>query len=197
MSQAVITVSRISPNSSFNQNTIDYYFNLAVAAGDYTVGGIPFSFAPYAQAPGAPLKVEAFSFSSPVSAYTYRYNQNCLLNAVITNLALTSNVATITANNNFKTGQVVTLSGLTTSTFLNGKQVTVISTGLSHTQFEFNYTHANVSTGAETGTANAGPASQLTGGLQIFSAGTELSAGALAAAVVADDIVCIAKFLRG
>lgn len=73
--------------------------------------------------------------------------------ATITNLALTSNVVTITANNSFQAGDTVKLSGLTTSTFLNGQTVTVLSTGLSATQFEFNFTHADVTSGAETGTA--------------------------------------------
>lgn len=73
--------------------------------------------------------------------------------ATITNLALTSNVVTITAANHFFAGAQVALAGLTTSTFLNGQTVTVIATGLSTTQFEFNFTHADVGTGAETGTA--------------------------------------------
>lgn len=73
--------------------------------------------------------------------------------APITNLALTTNVVTITANNSFTAGVQVVLSGLTTTAALNGTVLTVISTGLSSTQFEANLTHANISSAAETGFA--------------------------------------------
>lgn len=72
---------------------------------------------------------------------------------VISNVALTSNVVTILATNTLVAGQVVTISGLPTATFLNGAVVTVISTGLSGSQFEFNFTHANYSTNPEAGVA--------------------------------------------
>jgi hypothetical protein len=74
---------------------------------------------------------------------------------VISNVALTSNVVTILATNTLVAGQVVTISGLPTATFLNGQVVTVIATGLSGSQFEFNFTHANYSTNPEAGVATA------------------------------------------
>lgn len=199
MAQSVVTLTAMSPpKSSFDAKTIDYYFTVGIAAGDYPPGGFLFSFGGYVAAPGAPLEVRTFSSASPVSGYSYRYNQNAKNNAVITNLALTTNVVTVTANNNFVTGQSVVLSGLTTSTFLNGQTVTVITTGLSATAFRFNFTHANVSTGAETGVAKGGQAAgQTSGGLQVFSGATEQATGATPAAVVADVITMIVKMRRG
>jgi hypothetical protein len=73
--------------------------------------------------------------------------------APITNVSLTSNVVTITATNNYVTGQQVYLSGLTSATFLNNVQLTILSTGLSSSQFEANYTHANYGTASDTGNA--------------------------------------------
>jgi hypothetical protein len=73
--------------------------------------------------------------------------------APITNVALTSNVVTITAANNFTMGQVVYLNGLTTATFLNGTAVQILSTGLSTSQFEAAFTHADYASAADTGTA--------------------------------------------
>lgn len=73
--------------------------------------------------------------------------------APVTSVSITSNVVTITAVNNFTTGQQVNFAGLTGATFLNGVQLTVISTGLSGTQFEANFTHANYGPTGDTGTA--------------------------------------------
>lgn len=61
----------------------------------------------------------------------------------VTAWSITSNVLTLTAANTQSAGNVVTLAGFPTSTFLNGQTVTVLSTGLSGTQFEVNFTHAN------------------------------------------------------
>lgn len=81
---------------------------------------------------------------------------------VITNINITSNLLTVTTpagsstgntsspGNSFVAGELVTLQGLTTNTFLNSQQVTVLtSTGGT---FTANFTHANVST-SDTGTA--------------------------------------------
>ncbi len=197
MSLSTVTLTPYSVASSIDQKTIDYYFTLAVGSGNYQLGGIPMSFAGFVAAPGAPIDVRIKSIASPVSGKTYQYSPNGQNQATITNLALTSNVVTITAENLFKAGDQVTLSGLTTSTFLNGQTVTVISTGLSGTQFEFNFTHGNVSSGAETGTASKGSAGQTYGALQVFAGATEQSAGATPASITGDTILCIAKFRRG
>lgn len=73
--------------------------------------------------------------------------------ATITNLALTSNVVTITAANHFFAGAQVTLAGLTTTPAINGTVLTVLAAGLSTTQFTANLTRANIGTASETGTA--------------------------------------------
>lgn len=61
----------------------------------------------------------------------------------ITAWSITSNVVTFTVPNSQTAGNVLTLSGFGTSTFFNGQTVTVLSAGLSGTQFEANFTHAN------------------------------------------------------
>lgn len=71
----------------------------------------------------------------------------------ITNVALTSNVVTLTCTNTLVAGDVVNLSGLTLlAPFLNG-QTLIVSTA-SGSSFTAAFTHANVSTGAETGTVS-------------------------------------------
>jgi len=69
----------------------------------------------------------------------------------VSGYSIASNVATFTASNTLTAGQVVILTGFSTSTFLNGAKVTVLSTGLSSSQFEVNLTHADVSATAEAG----------------------------------------------
>jgi hypothetical protein len=73
--------------------------------------------------------------------------------AKITNISVTSNVVTITANNAFTAGELVGFTGLTALPALNGQTLTVSGTGLSSTQFEVGFTTPNLSSTAETGTA--------------------------------------------
>lgn len=187
------------------------------ASPSYRQGGIRINFASLEGIKVAPpftLPQFCQLFSLSGSGYLYTFNP---LGPQITNLALTSNVITITANNNLAANDVVVLSGLTTTTALNGVALTVISTGLSATQFEANYTHGNISSAFESGYAT--PTSYATGSpfqgnLQIFespavastpasaSALGELATGALPAAIVgsssvnADVIGWIAEFVR-
>ncbi len=73
--------------------------------------------------------------------------------AEITAISITTNVLTVTANNNFPNGTVVTLNGLTTATFLNGQSITVSSSnGIT---FTGNFTHADYVQASDTGTATA------------------------------------------
>lgn len=74
--------------------------------------------------------------------------------ATITNVAITTNVATLLAVNTFTAGEIVSLTGLSTATFLNGQSVTVLSTGLSGTQFQFTFSHADYVSASDTGTAS-------------------------------------------
>jgi galactitol-specific phosphotransferase system IIB component len=84
--------------------------------------------------------------------------------ATITNIALTANVVTFTATNTFVVGQQVKIAGVTTSTFLNNQVLTVASSNGS--TFTAAFTHANVTSGADSGTATFVSLSQFTyGGL--------------------------------
>jgi len=74
--------------------------------------------------------------------------------ANIKNVQLSSNTLTVTADNNFSTGSIVTFSGIKTATYLNGQQVTIQSGTL--TTFTATFTHANYASAADTGTATVG-----------------------------------------
>jgi hypothetical protein len=63
--------------------------------------------------------------------------------SAITAYSITSNVVTFTAANSYSSGQQIQIRAFPTATFLNGQLLTIISTGLSGTQFEANFTHAN------------------------------------------------------
>jgi hypothetical protein len=84
-----------------------------------------------------------------VAPYTWALNGST--SATITNVALTSNVATITANNSFIVGTSVVISGLTT-TALNGTWTVATASG---TQFTFAFTYANISSTPDNGTATS------------------------------------------
>ncbi len=72
--------------------------------------------------------------------------------ASITAYSVTSNVVTIIASNNYIAGMTVTFSGLSAASFLNGQTLTVLTTGLTGSQFQVAFTHANAA-GADSGTA--------------------------------------------
>lgn len=71
--------------------------------------------------------------------------------ANITATSVASNIVTVFALNNFVLNQNVLLNGLTTSTFLNGVALTVLSANA--TQFTAAFTHANYVSTPDTGTA--------------------------------------------
>jgi hypothetical protein len=73
--------------------------------------------------------------------------------AVITSYSITSDVVTFQSVNAYNAGDVAVLFNFPTSTFFNNNYVTVLSTGLSNTQFEVAFTHANASA-TETGIAS-------------------------------------------
>ncbi|MGA7753975.1 MAG: hypothetical protein WCB05_14165 [Candidatus Sulfotelmatobacter sp.] len=79
----------------------------------------------------------------------------CSSVATITSLSITSDVVTFQAVNNFIPGVRVSISGLssTPGVQLNGLTVSVISTGLSGTQFEAVVSQPNVGSTADSGTA--------------------------------------------
>ncbi len=71
--------------------------------------------------------------------------------AKITNFSITSNVVTLNAVNSFSPGDIAAISGLGTGTYLNGQNLTV--TSASATQFTVAFTHANVGSTGDSGTA--------------------------------------------
>lgn len=83
------------------------------------------------------------------------YGPGFVAPSLITNVALTSNVATITASNGFASGQTIITQLLATTNgkLLNHQVGTVNSSGLSGSSFAFNYTHADISSTADTGIA--------------------------------------------
>ena len=78
---------------------------------------------------------------------------SCSTAATITAFSITSNIVTFQATNDFTPGQTVSISGLTTGTYLNGFTLTVLATGLSNSQFECYFTNANVSLTPDSGFA--------------------------------------------
>jgi hypothetical protein len=153
------------------------------------------------------LELPPLVWSQNGSGYVYTVNT---LGAPITNVALTSNVVTITAHNNLATGDIVLISGVTTATFLNGFALTVLG-GASATAFTANFTHANYGSASDTGYAL--PTTYATGlpfqgNLMIFTGAAaqsplaEFATGALPTGIVgsstvnADSIVFQAEFNR-
>jgi YVTN family beta-propeller protein len=78
---------------------------------------------------------------------------NCGLTATITGFSISSNVVTFQATNTFFAGEKVSITGLTTGTYLNGTTLTVLATGLSGSQFECNFSNADVAATPDSGTA--------------------------------------------
>jgi DNA-binding beta-propeller fold protein YncE len=79
--------------------------------------------------------------------------QDSLHTFTITGFSITNNVVTFTAANSLQAGMSVTIAGLSTGTYLNGQTLTVLSSGLSSTQFEAAFTNSNVLFTSDSGTA--------------------------------------------
>jgi hypothetical protein len=73
--------------------------------------------------------------------------------SVVTNVAVASNVVTVQAINGFNAGDVVATVYFSNATWLDNQLITVSATGLSNTQFEFAFTHANQAATADNGYA--------------------------------------------
>jgi hypothetical protein len=73
--------------------------------------------------------------------------------ASITAFSIASNVVTFQAANAFAAGQTVSISGLSTGTFLNGVTMTVLATGLSSSQFECYFSSPDTPSSSDSGTA--------------------------------------------
>jgi hypothetical protein len=73
---------------------------------------------------------------------------------ILTGFSIVSNVITVTTITQvtpFVAGQQITVSNMVQNTFLNGAVLTVLSTGLSATQFEANYTFSGTMTATDAG----------------------------------------------
>ena len=117
---------------------------------------------------------------------------NCTSAAPITSFSITSNVVTFQAANNFITGEQVQISGLSTGTYLNGQTLTVLPTP-SGTQFSANFTHSNVASTSDSGTAIGLQVAQITSlsinsnvvtfqGVNNFTPGTSVAISGLSSA---------------
>lgn len=83
--------------------------------------------------------------------------------AFITSFSIASNVVTFVAANNFSNGDIVTISGLSTGTYLNGQNLTVLvgsyvnasgqTVVIPPGQFVAAFTHADVGSTSDSGTA--------------------------------------------
>jgi hypothetical protein len=137
-------VSAISPGASA-------YFGLYSTAGvllyGFKVDASAFSLTPVA-IPGGPITIPAGEYIWASGTDEGYSNQQ----ATITNVALTSNVVSITANNTYFAGQILYLTGVTTATFLEGQKLTVAA-GPTPTGFTAPFTHANYVSAADTGTS--------------------------------------------
>lgn len=70
-----------------------------------------------------------------------------------TSFSITNDIATIVAPNSYKVGQSAILSGFGTATYFNGQIIEVLTA--SGSQFTFAFVHGDVSSTADTGTANS------------------------------------------
>jgi len=121
---------------------------------------------------------------------------SCSYAAPITSFSISSNVVTFQAVNNFVPGEQVQISGLSTGTYLNGRTLTVLQTGLSGTQFAANFTHSGVGSTTDSGSALGLQVANITGfsinanvitfqAVNTFTAGTRVAISGLSSAAAA------------
>lgn len=89
----------------------------------------------------------------PGAAPTFTGTGGASEQTAITAFSITGNIVTFTASNVLTVNEVLTISGLTVGTYLNGLVGSVLGSGLSSTQFEMSFTHANVSSTPDNGFA--------------------------------------------
>jgi hypothetical protein len=83
------------------------------------------------------------------------YKVQAFTTTALTNIAITSNVLTVTSANAYTAGQQVTFASVVTNSYLNGQIVTVATS--NGTSFTAPFTHANVGSGADTGNVITSP----------------------------------------
>ena len=105
-------------------------------------------------------------YVAAVSTFGWIENASFIPAATITNVAGSGTVATMTANNAFNVGDLVTITGLTNTAF-NVTNATILTA--TSTQFTFASATSLAST-ADSGTAVAGKASQITNVVNLLGA---------------------------
>lgn len=153
MAVATVTATIASfPNGVDNtMRRIKVYGTCSFVGGSpsYVQGGLRINFSLLEKIHAVTMIPQWMVFDSLINTgWVYEFAP---MGAQITNVALTTNVVTITAKNNLAAGDIVQISGVTTATFLNGQNVTVLAGGLSATSFTANFTHANYGTAGDTG----------------------------------------------
>ena len=90
---------------------------------------------------------------------------SCVSSSAITAFSITSNVVTFTVNNTLGAGSLVRISGLSAGTYLNGQTLTVLSS--TATSFTASFTHADVPTTVDNGSATQSCTTTATGSFNI------------------------------
>jgi hypothetical protein len=90
---------------------------------------------------------------STIGGHLFGSVVNFSQSATITNVAVTSNVLTVTAVNTFQVGDPITFSSVGTATFLNGVTVNVATIIGGGTGFTASFTHIDYASAPDTGTA--------------------------------------------
>jgi hypothetical protein len=150
----------LSPPFCWNWNRSSVTLTTTAGTQDYSTAASSFGF------------IEKASYKIPA--------------APITNTALTSGVATITAANNFQAGDLVTITGTTNgSGVFNVSNATVKSATASSFTFLLNST--NVASAGDTGTATVGTTTEVSEVLNILGTGSEVGSPAKIAPQVDDN----------
>lgn len=112
------------------------------------------------------------SFSNTLKNITASNNYDAIYGVpvqtgLVTAFSISSNIVTVVVGNTFSAGDVINITGLSVGTYLN--KVSLIVASQSGTQFTANFTHANISVTADSGTAydgfyNSGEPSLIVGG---------------------------------
>lgn len=161
----------------------------------YVAGGIRAQFVPLEPIKAVPVMPDWVEIVSQTGNYQYQWRGFSL----ITNVGVASGVITVTAQNNLQAGDQVQLTALTgTAAVLNSSRLIVATASAAN--FTATIAAANLTAAAATGKvtvlkyANGQPSQ---GNVKILSAtGTELTAGAIAAAVQTDPTAYRAEFVR-
>ncbi len=143
----IIIQTVLGPPFSWNWNRSSATLTTVAGTQDYATAAASFGF------------IEKASYKIP--------------SAPITNTSLTAGVATYTANNSFKTGDLVTVTGLANSPLVYNVTNQAIATATA-TTFTVLINNANIGSGADTGTAIVGTTTEITGTVTVLGTGSEL-----------------------